>query len=146
MSSTLQIILTSCITVVTGVIVFALGNLSVSLFVEPIHKLKVLISDIDDSINYYSDILDNTGYSQTSKKEAAVDKLKYYSSQLKSMTNFIPWYNIWAFFRIIPKRKNILNASRKILSITNNISGGQNTSIDLIEDIRHLLIIKSSNF
>ena len=141
MSNILQIVITSCLTVITGVVVFALGQFSVSLFVEPISKLKSLINDIDDSLNYFSDVYQNVEYSQVSKRNEALEKLKYQSSQLKSMCNCIPWYPLWGYLRIIPPKLDVLKGAKFLSLIVNNINNNQNTDLALIKDLRQLLDI-----
>ncbi len=142
MSDAFQIVLTACLTVISGVVVFALGHFSVSLFVEPIHKLRSLINDIDDSLNYFSDVYLNIRYSQESRREEAASRFKYQASQLKSMNNFIPWYCIWGFLGIVPRRIDILKGSSKLAVLANNIVSSHETDVGLLKDIRGPLGIK----
>ncbi|MFC1968171.1 hypothetical protein ACFLVX_02120 [Chloroflexota bacterium] len=144
MSTAFQIVLTSCVTVFSGVVVFALGHFCVSLFVEPIHKLRSLINDIDDSLNFFEDVYLNIRYAQESRKEEAASRFKYQASQLKSMKNFIPWYRIWGFLRIVPRRIDIIKGSSKLVVLAHNINSIHETDVGLVKDIRASLGIKFS--
>lgn len=143
MSETYRIILTSCLTIITGVIVYAFGNLSISLFVQPIQQLRNLISEIDNSLDYYFTVYDNPKYVQSSKKEEAVEKFRYLASQLKAKANAIPWYSLWQFFRFVPQKTNIVDCSSRLSSLIDNIRSGESQEISSIQTIRSLIGIKS---
>jgi hypothetical protein len=120
-----------------------LGNFSISLFVQPIHQLRNLISEIDDSLDYYSTVYANPEYAQPSKKEEAVEKFRYLASQLKAKANAIPWYSLWQFLRFVPQKTNIVDCSSRLSSLTDNIRSGESQDISSIQTIRSLIDIKS---
>ena len=61
MSELWKIILTSSITIISGILIFVIGDFLKSLFVEPIHILRGLIGEIADSLVYHANIYSNPG-------------------------------------------------------------------------------------
>ena len=51
-----EVILTTVLTVMSGVSIFVIGQLIVKIFVEPVHKLRGVRGDIVAFLTYYCDV------------------------------------------------------------------------------------------
>jgi len=142
MSEIQTIVITSCLTVIGGVIVYAAGHFTVALFVEPIHRLRSLIGDITDSIIYYQNVYLKPQYSKEDENKQAVARFRYLSSKIRALSSQIPWYSFWQFFNIIFKKDNLEEASTMILQLSNSIETHQEGDIEVLKRIEELLRIK----
>ncbi len=144
-------ILLPVITVLLGAIVYALGHLLVALFVEPIHRLRSLIGEIADSLIFYAPIYSNpSGVINKAKSNEVSEILRGQASQLRARVQIIPWYSLWTFLGIVRQKKEIEDASRALIGLSNTVYSGPNTNYGLENDkkrkkIEELLGIRSSN-
>jgi len=56
-----QIILTSSLTVLGGVLIYIIGQIISLFFIEPIHEQKKIIGEVDDALGFYANIYCNPG-------------------------------------------------------------------------------------
>lgn len=122
MSDAWKIILPPIITVIVGVIVYALGHLFVALFVEPIHHLRSLIGEIADSLVFYAPIYSNpSGVVDKGKCDEASDIFRRQASQLRSRAQIIPGYSYWSLLRLVRQKKEIVDASKELIGLSNTV-------------------------
>jgi len=118
--------LAAIITIAGGVIVYALGHLSVALFVEPIHRLRSLIGEIADSLIFYANVYSNPelNIGTIELYDKASETLRRHASQLKARAYAIPWYHLWALMRLVRKKTEIEEASAELIGLSNSVHGG----------------------
>lgn len=56
------------------------------------------------------------------KIDEAKDTFRQHASKLMGAVNIIPFYGFWAFFRLLPKRKDIIVASANLIGLSNSNS------------------------
>lgn len=56
------------------------------------------------------------------KIDEAKDAFRQQASKLMGAVNMIPFYSLWAFFRFLPKRKDIIIASSNLIGLSNSTS------------------------
>jgi hypothetical protein len=144
MSDIWNITLTSSLTIITGVIVIAIGQLSIAIFIKPIQHLKNVLTEIDDTINYNYLVYTKPKNYQVSQVEEACDKLRYYSSQLKSSVRAIPWYPFWQIVAFVRDRAKLYESANEILRLSEIVRSGQIVEETAIARIRSLLGINIS--
>lgn len=148
MSEVWRIVLTASVTVAGGVIVYFLGHLFVSLFVEPIHRLRTLIGETADSLVFYANLYSNPGYGGKEDMDEASEVLRRRASQLRARAHSIPWYSLWSIMKLVRKRAEIEEASGELIAISNSIHRSDpNLGIEnhrRREKIEELLGIRSS--
>lgn len=142
MSEVWKIVLTSTVTIVGGVIVYALGHLFVALFIDPIHRLRGLIGEIADSLIFYADIYSNPGYAKKELCDEASKTLRRHASQLSARQHSIPCYHLWSLLRLVRKKTDIEAASSELIGLSNSVYGNprfteeQNTNRGIENDER----------
>ena len=150
MSDIERIAWTSIATILGGVIIYAMGHLFVALFVEPIHRLRGLIAEIADSLIFYAPVYSNPSeVVDSTKSNEASQVLRRQASQLRARTYLIPWYSLWAFLGLVRWKKDIENASKELIGISNTVYSGPSANYGLENDskrkrIEELLGISSS--
>ena len=153
MSEIYQIVLTSSLTVLGGILIFVIGQLAVKFLIEPFQNYRKLVGEIADSLIYYGNIgsgleeyylsqLEQVQKMESPRKELVETRLKeiiandwnradeakrilrQQASQLMSATNMIPMYRFWAFLRIVPKREEVIKASASLIGFSNSTQSG----------------------
>ena len=128
MSEISKIVLTAILTIAGGVIVYALGHLSVALIVMPIHRLRGLIGEIAYSLVFYASVYGNPGSVKQEIMDEAGEMLRRQASELRASEHTIPCYPIWAGIKLVPGKKNIQEASAELIGLSNSVHGGPGVS------------------
>ncbi len=145
------------IAVVSGVAIFVIGQLVVKFIIEPLHSYRELVGRIAYSLIYFANVttavqdylikqvealeqlpeprksiaesrIRQSIQSNWDKADDAQKTLRQQASELMGSTNAIPLYDLWAFFRLLPRKKNILKASENLIGLSNEISSGRSSS------------------
>jgi hypothetical protein len=85
--------------------------------IEPIFDVRELISKVVYSMNYYANIYSNPA--NTARHHEVSDILRKLASELMSKSILLKYPQIPAFFRFIPSKANIEQASRELTGIHN---------------------------
>lgn len=109
------------ITVITGILVFVIGQIIVKFFIEPANDQSKLIGEIFFGLTYYRNIYANPGNARDEILDKASDAFRKYGSQLKGTTNAIRSYKLWETLGLIPIRANIDEAVGNLIRIANSI-------------------------
>ncbi|WP_438445880.1 hypothetical protein [Gorillibacterium sp. sgz5001074] len=123
-------IITSTLTVISGLIVFFFSQIILKYIIEPLSDFRKLRSQISVQLVYYANIYSNqfTYNEENARDEKLVNRLDEVSitfrklaSELIGISNTIPYYNLFTILRIIPSRNNIKNASSNLIGLSNSI-------------------------
>lgn len=109
------------ITVITGVLVFVVGQIIVKLFIEPAHEQSKIIGEIYFALTYYSNIYVNPGRGKDEILEKTSDAFKKYGSQLKGATYAIRLYKLWESLGLVQIESNVKEAVGHLIRISNSI-------------------------
>lgn len=121
MSEIFKIFLTSALTIVGGVIVYALSQIILKFIIEPIHGQKKIIGEIADALIFYGNIYCNPGIGPKEKIDEASEKLRQLATLLQSRTHLIPCYGFFEKIRIVNKTSAIKEASRNLIGLSNSV-------------------------
>ena len=114
------IILTASFTLIGGVFLFILNNI----FVIPIQELRKLIGVIGYHVFLSRSLVENIRIDDDISKdklaefEAATDKLKELSAKLRASVNIIPLYSFFRKIKILPGKKDLLEAAGSLSIIS----------------------------
>ena len=146
MSETGKIIFTSIATLLGGVILLTAGQLITKLFIEPLLKLRGAIGEISFSLIYYANIIGNIDDDIPLDKERiskAKDSFRKLAAELRVAAYELPCYRIFYFLRLVPRRRNVLEAAPNLIGLSNT---GRSTSPESvarrINETKSLLGIK----
>ena len=144
MSEIEKIILTSCLTVVTGVVVYVIGRFSENLFIEPIHRLRSLLGEIMDTLIFYKDIFPDPQYTQNHVKEEAIKRFRYFSSRIVAVQSEIPWYPLWRFIGVVRKRADLMEIHSLLIRVSSNIESNKDVNMDILKKLEGIFQIELS--
>lgn len=132
-------------TVISGVVVFVLGQIIQNYILEPIKVYNGIIGKIDNRLKYYANAIANPGLSlagglpiNNMYDESRV-VLRELSCELESSYKQIPFRSLFVRHRVIKDSKSISDAARLLIRVSNQT--GVNDSNEDVEEIRKLLSI-----
>lgn len=143
-----QFLLTCVITVVSGVLVFIIGQYLLTIWVQPLQKYKELKQKISYSITYYAqyynNVLDNhhsSIFEETSAYKKGSDEIRKLASELRGFAETISWIHFG-----IPRKKVLYDTSSKLIGLSNSFFSSEqhiqdtiSRNIDKVEKIKRNL-------
>jgi len=108
-------------TVLSGTLVFVIGQIIQKFFIDPIHDQKKIIGDIADNLIFYAQIYANPAKETSDKYNEASKKIRELSSKLSSKTYLIPAYKYLTLFKVVKDINKIKEASRSLICISNRV-------------------------
>ena len=125
-----QILTTAFLTVISGALVFCLGQIVLNFFIEPIQKLDECRGKICDTLIFYRNIYMNPGTLNKEKEKEVSDKIRELASILLSRKAMIRGYDFFVKYKIIPSNENIILAHKSLIGISNSIPASGKKNID----------------
>jgi len=118
-----KILLTSALTVVTGVIVLVLGQVIVKFLLEPVGDLKRTLAKIHYAFIFHDQAILTPTAGDTARCDKAAEALRDLASELFSKTEAIPLYGTVraAMFCRLPKHKDALSAAVSLRALSNSV-------------------------
>ena len=112
---------TFVLTIMGGVFVFVLGQISLKFFIEPIHELRSHIGKIADALIFYANVYANPGCTAEQEQRNASDELRKLASELMARTAVVPLYGFACLIRALPSLSDIRKAHRALIGLSNNV-------------------------
>ncbi|MFA6422301.1 MAG: hypothetical protein WCV92_02810 [Candidatus Buchananbacteria bacterium] len=113
--------MTIFLTIISGVLIFVIGQVIQKFIIEPIYQQKQVIGNIADSLIFYANIYSNPIKSKDKRYENASKKLRELSTQLTSKTYLIPFYNSLSKLKIVKNKNVIKEVHKKLLLLSNRL-------------------------
>lgn len=132
-------------TVLSGTLVFILGQIIQKFFLEPIQNYKKIIGEIDNRLKFHANILTNAGFNNEVITEIT-NSVRELSCKLESSYKQIPLTKTLSYLNIIQSPKEIADAAKELMSLSN--AGGRKPDDiekcnDSIDRVRTLLKIEA---
>jgi hypothetical protein len=138
MSEIFKIFLTSGLTIIGGVLIYAFGQIVLKFFIEPIQEQKKLIGELSSAIVYHSLKCTASGVLNPIIKEEAKEKILILSKELLEKTQIIPFYYFFEKLKIVTPLININNVSIKLYNLADVINSGAYDSKKLWEVVKEI--------
>ena len=131
--------------VLTGLVVAVMVQIVVGVYIQPAIQLREAIWAVDHSILQYAN-----SYGQLApegRKVEAQSRFRDHAGALSSKSRALMCYTVWVPLKLLPKRANVIKASRKLIYLAglardlSNDAGIQ--ASDAENEIRELLGIKT---
>jgi len=145
----LESIITAVLTVIIGVTVYAVSQIVSKFLITPVHKQDEIRGRIAHYLVFYANIYSNPGAGTPAQRSTAVDIFRQQACLLRSKTYMIRWYGLLSSIKLVPKIENINKACANLIALSNHISMGSNSPIQLpqvqkwVEEIERLLKLGS---
>ena len=108
-------------TVLSGVLVFVIGQLLVKFAIEPMHEYRKLCGEIADALVFYANVTARYTGIQKELLEEAQRTYRRLAGQLCARAHVIRLYPVWAFVRLVPRRKDLAQAASSLIGLSNNV-------------------------
>lgn len=109
------------LTILSGVIVFILGQLALKLLIEPIQEFRKTVADIAHALIEYANIYANPGVVGNESEKKASEELRKLSSRLNAQMYLIPFYQIIAKIFGLPPRDKLVGAASDLIGLSNDV-------------------------
>lgn len=140
-----KIALTSSLTIVTGVLLFVVGQFFAKFIIEPVQELKKILGKIRYSLAFHSrPIASSIGKPEWD--DSAEETFRKLSCNLRSKIDEIPLYGWWSSLspKFLPSRSSSLEAARLLMALSHSVHDpdrSKNTGIsDKISSLLNLTI------
>ncbi len=130
----MEVMPTFVYTVIGGVLIFVIGQICVKFIIEPLHECRKCIGEITFAIIYYANIYSNPCNSNKQFLESSEEhkqrveevstKLRQFASEINAKSQMIPLYSILSFFKLVPKRSNIVEGAKRLIGLSNSVAVG----------------------
>lgn len=131
------------LTIISGVLIFVLGQVVKDFVLKPIQDFYRTIADISHKLKFHSNVLTNSNVRKDSVQIASGD-MRDLSSNLEALYVVIPFKGLFSSFNIIPSRDNIKIAEKNLIFLSN--AGGDRglelKNADAIDKIKESLNIE----
>lgn len=119
-------------TVLSGTLVYVLGQLFSKFIIDPIHKQKEVIGEIADTLIYYENIF-GVHNSKNNDSDEAMNRFRSLSTKLISKTYLIPFYAFFEKMHIVKSLVKIKNAHTSLIGLSNSVYGGKGFKCEFID-------------
>jgi hypothetical protein len=109
------------LTVLSGTLIYVLGQFGLKLVVEPVHELKKTIGAISFSLIERANVIFNPGLSPKDVNDETARELRKLASQLPPHLYLIPRYPVMARIFGLPVLAEILAASKAMMGLSNGV-------------------------
>lgn len=116
-----DVILTSFLTIIGGVLIFVLGQILLNLFIEPIQELRYHIGKIAGSLVFYANVYGNPGVTAEQEQRNASDELRKLASELIARTAVVPLYRFACLISHLPSLSDIRKVHDNLIALSNNV-------------------------
>jgi len=134
-------------TVVSGTLVFVLGQILQRFILEPIQSYKKTVGKIDNKLKFYSNVLTNAGFKHEFLADVT-DTIRKLSCEIESDYKQIPFSRLLSKLKVIEKHEDVARVAQGLIFLS-NAGGRDNSRIekcdDRINEIRYLLKIEPLN-
>jgi hypothetical protein len=113
--------MTVFLTVLSGVLVFVLGQLLLKLVIEPVNEMRKTIGAISHALIEHAGFIHNPGVMDEVEIDKAATELRRLSSQLQSHMYLVPYFDRTVRIFRLPDRKRLLRASHALLGLSNSL-------------------------
>lgn len=134
-------------TVVSGTLVFVLGQILQRFILEPIQGYKKTVGKIDNKLKFYSNILTNTGFNDDLLAKVT-DIIRNLSCEIEADYKQIPLNWLLSKLKVVESKKDLAKVTQGLIFLSN--AGGRDDSRiekcdERINEIRRLLRIEPLN-
>jgi len=113
------------LTVVTGTLVFIIGQICLKLIIEPYLEQQKVISEIRYSLIFYGNVYcrkeDVVNEEKFKKAIEAQQKYRALAGQLAAVNMFVHGYGFWRYFLFAPSKENIKIASTGLIGLSSSL-------------------------
>jgi hypothetical protein len=109
------------LTIISGVLVYVLGQTIVKLPIDPVQEMKRTTGTISHSLNEYANVIANPGVPTEEVMNLTSQHLRKLSAQLESHLYLVPFYRETAAVFGLPTHAEVLTATKNLRGLSNSV-------------------------
>lgn len=109
------------LTVFSGVLTYVAGQLILKLVIEPVHDMKKTIGHVSYSLIEHANVISNPGVPRQEVMDGTSKHLRRLSSEIHSHLYLVPVYPVSAAIFRLPKKGDVLEASKALIGLSNSV-------------------------
>lgn len=117
------------LTVLSGVLTYVAGQLILKLVIEPVHEMKRTIGHVSHSLIEHANVISNPGVPRKEVMDGTSQHLRRLSSEIQSHLYLVPVYPVSAAIFRLPKKRDVLEASRALIGLSNSVFSARNDKV-----------------
>ena len=130
------------ITILSGVIVFVLGQIILKLFVEPWQRQRECIAKISNSLLVHANVYSNPGVGERDEILIISKDIRKLAAEFIASCNRIPFYQYLSKTKIFPSIEIVKTVQKNLIGLSNSLYKGDAIhNNDRAEEIKKLLKI-----
>jgi hypothetical protein len=112
----------------------------IQFFIDPIVEQRKMIGEVADAMVYHANIYANPNSHEEKTVERTAEVLRQKASLLRARSYAVPWYSLLSRLHIVPTMKQISEATRGLIGLSNSIRNGDpRDSLTYQKEIREAL-------
>ena len=132
--------MTYLLAILTGVAITVLAQIGIRYILDPIQAYKLTRASISFDLDFHAAIWSNPGIAKQQLIEEAQIKFRAAAMQLRTQPRLILFYRVVARFAKFPDIKDVNNASRLLIGLSNSLHRGDGLSNgERVDEILNLL-------
>jgi hypothetical protein len=108
-------------TIVAAVLGFILGQVLSGFVLDPLQDWRKFRGEVAYALIYYANVTFREESRSEDDVQEASKRLRDLVSQAWQRAFSIPLYSMWAFFKIVPSRKRLQEASSGLIGLSNSL-------------------------
>jgi len=109
-------------TVLSGTLIFVLGQIIQNFILDPIYKYKKVVGKIDNKLKYYANILTNSLIAEK-YLITITNVMRRLSCDLETSYKQIPFNKLFVLAKVVQSKKRISDSARGLIFLSN--AGGR---------------------
>lgn len=135
------------VTVVSGVLIFVIGQLLSRFVLEPLAEWRKLRGEVAHALHFYANVYVGEGLHTAEYGQEVMKHYRDLASQLWQRAHAIPFYRVFVLMKAVPSWSQLQQASAGLTGLSNTVfsreSDGLGSSLDKRRDeIREALRLK----
>ena len=132
--------LTVITTVLSGVLVYVIGQFILRLIIEPIQEFAKIRGEINYTLIYYANFISNPGTGNQDIRNEISDNLRKLGGRLMAVSNSIKLYSLLSRLQLLPNRGDLKKSVSGLIFLSNSIhsSDGRSNSNEIKNIMQYL--------
>lgn len=128
-------------TILAGAGTFALGQIILRLYIDPLCQFKRVIADIAHALIYHGATLGDAGSGDDEREQAVAAEIRRLSSRLSTEMSLVPSYGGMARVFRLPRRRDVEAAANHLIYLSNGLSNAarRDKNVSRIHSVRKAL-------
>jgi len=132
-----KIFVTSAVTILGGLFVYAIGQLLSKFLIEPSHELKKAIGEVRFNLAFHAPVIHTPASRKPERSQKAYEALMKSSCDLLARVNAVPFYSLLSGLSrgFLPSKQAIVDSAKHLRGLTTYLHETDCKANDSIETI-----------